>query len=193
MFLRFFLLFILFSHFVFPAILKDVVLKFKPTSSLSDYDNLDLSGLTNVSLCLGDFYDEREDKNLIGENKEEEDKGKILPVTTATPVGDFLKEVYTKLFKDVGIKIVQNGEKKLELKIIKFYVEEKNLYKAEVWLDIKILKGGSVLWEDRIMGSAKRFGRSYKLENYLESLSDAILDGFASLFQNGKFLEAIKK
>lgn len=193
MLLRFFLLIILSSNFVFPALLKDIVLKFKPTSSLSDYDNLDLSGLTNVSLCFGNFYDEREDKNLIGENKEEEDKGKILPVITATPVGDFLKEVFTKLFKDVGIKIVQTGEKTLELKVIKFYVEEKNLYKAEVWLDIKISKGGSILWEDRIMGSAKRFGRSYKLENYLESLSDAILDAFASLFQNGKFLEAIKK
>lgn len=193
MLLRFFLLLILSSNFIFPAILKDVVLKYKPTSTLSDYDNLDLSGLSTVSLSLGAFTDEREDKSLIGENKEEEDRGKILPVTTATPVGDFLKEVFKKLFKDVGIKINESSSKVLELKVIKFYVEERNLYKAETWFDIKLLKDGTILWEDRIMGSAKRFGRSYKLDNYLESLSDSILDAFASLFQNGKFLEAIKK
>lgn len=192
MIFRFILFFLCFSNFIFSGLLKDVDLKYKPTSSLADYDNLDLSGLYNVSISLGDFIDEREDKNLIGENREDEEKGKILPVTTATPVKDFLKDVFSKLFRDTGIKINESSPKVLEVRIIKFFVEERNLYKAEVWLDIKLLKGETVLWEDRVMGSAKRFGRSYKLDNYLESLSDAILDSFASLFQNRKFLDAIK-
>lgn len=189
--ISFFIFFI--PSLIFSALLKDVNLKFKPTSTLSDYDNLDLSGLSKVSLSLGNFTDEREDKNLIGENKEEEDKGKVLPVTTATPVDQFLKETFSKLFKDVGVKINDLSPKVLEINIIKFYAEERNLYKAEVWLDIKIKKENSILWEDRVMGNARRFGRSYKLDNYLEVLSDAIIDLFASLFQNGKFLEALKK
>lgn len=179
--------------FIFAGLLKDVNLKFRPTSSLADYDYLDLSGLSSVSISLGNFIDEREDKNLIGENREDENEGKILQVTTITPIPEFLKEVFSRLFKDVGVKISDGNPKVLELQVIKFYAEEKNLYKAEVWLDLKLKKGNVVLWEDRVMGSVKRFGRSYKLENYLEALSDAIIDCFASLFQNGKFTKALKE
>lgn len=179
--------------FIYPALLKDISLKFTPTSSLADYENLDLSGLSSVSISLGNFIDERENKELIGENREDEDKGKILQVTTAIPVSDFLKEVYKKLLKDVGIKIVDGSQKILEVNIVKFYVEERNLYKAEVWLDVKLKKDGYLIFSERVMGSVKKFGRSYKLENYLEVLSDAIIDGFASLFQNGKFTKALKE
>lgn len=189
---RFLFLIFCIPSLIFSGSLKDVALKYKPTSSLSDYENLDISGLSSVSLSLSTFIDDREKKDLIGENREDEEKGKVLPVTTATPVKDFLREVFSKLFKDTGIKIDESSPKVLEVKIIKFFVEEKNLYKAEVWLDLKLSRGGALLWEDRVMGSAKRFGRSYKLDNYLESLSDAILDCFASLFQNKKFTDALK-
>jgi len=193
MFLRFLFLILFIPFFSFSGILKDVNLKFKPTSSLSDYDNLDLSGLSSVSISFGNFSDERENKELIGENREDEEKGKILPVTTATPVTEFLKEAFLKLFKDIGLKVSEGSSKTIDFKVVKFFVEEKNLYKAEVWLDIQIKKDGKILWEDRIMGSAKRFGRSYKLDNYLEALSDAVIDCFASLFQNGKFTKALKE
>ncbi len=193
MFWKFLFLIFLFPPFIFSGLLKDINLKFRPTSSLADYDNLDLSGLSSLSISFGDFIDEREDKELIGENREDEEKGKILPVTTATPVSEFLKETFSKLFKDIDLKVSEGSPKTIEIKIIKFFVEERNLYKAEVWLDVKLKKGNEILWEDRIMGSAKRFGRSYKLENYLEVLSDAIIDCFASLFQNGKFTRALKE
>lgn len=190
---KFLFLSLLCSSFLYSALLKDVELKFKPTSSLSDYENMDLSSLSSISISLGNFSDEREKKELIGENREDEDKGKVLPVTTTTSVSDFLKETYKKILKDIGIKIVDGSPKTLEAKVIKFFVEEKNLYKAEVWLDIELKKDGVLIFEERIMGSAKRFGRSYKLENYYEVLSDAIIDGFAQLFQNQKFIKALKE
>lgn len=193
MFLRFLFFLLLFSSFLSSALLKDVELKFKPTSSLSDYEDMDLSSLSSISISLGNFIDEREEKELIGENREDEDKGKVLPVTTITLVSDFLKETYKKLLKDIGIKIVDGSPKTLEAKVIKFFVEEKNLYKAEVWLDIELKKDGVLIFNEKIMGSAKRFGRSYKLENYFEVLSDAIIDGFALLFQNLKFTKALKE
>lgn len=193
MFLRFLFLSLICSSFLYSALLKDVELKFKPTSSLSDYENMDLSGLSSISISLGNFSDEREKKELIGENREDEDKGKVLPVTTTTSVSDFLKEIYKKILKDIGIKIVDGSPTILEAKVVKFFVEEKNLYKAEVWLDIELKKDGVLIFEERIMGSAKRFGRSYKLENYYEVLSDAIIDGFAQLFQNRKFTKALKE
>lgn len=193
MFLKFLFLSLLFSSFLYSALLKDIELKFKPTSSLSDYENMDLSNLSSTSISLGSFSDEREEKGLIGENREDEDKGKVLPVTTKTPVSDFLKETYKKLLKDIGIKIVDGSPKTLEAKVIKFFAEEKNLYRAEVWLEIELKKDGALIFEERIMGSAKRFGRSYKLENYFEVLSDAIIDSFASLFQNEGFLKALKQ
>lgn len=193
MFLRFLFFSLLCSSFLYSALLKGIELKFKPTSSLADYENMDLSSLSSISISLGNFIDEREEKELIGENKEKEDKGKVLPVTTITSVSDFLKETYKKLLKDIGVKIVDGSPKTLEAKVIKFFVEEKNLYRAEVWLDIELKKDGVLIYQERIMGSAKRFGRSYKLENYFEVLSDAIIDSFASLFQNERFLNSLKK
>jgi hypothetical protein len=51
---------------------------------------------------------------------------------------------------------------------------------------------GKSLWEGNTTGSSTRFGRSYKLDNYHETLSDAIIDATGSLLQNSGFQDALK-
>ncbi len=188
----FFIIFLI-PQFLLPALLKDVTLRYKPTSTFADYPDLNLSGLSNIKIKLGDFIDERENVKLIGENREDEDEGKILPVTTKSSVPDFLKETFGILFKDLGIGISESSNIIFNLNIKKFMVIETNLYRAEVSFNVSLLKNGNLVYDENVRGSAKRFGRSYKLDNYLESLSDAILDAFASLFKNERFLKALKE
>ncbi len=183
----------LIPQFLLPALLKDITLRYKATSTFADYPDLNLSGLSKIKIKLGDFIDERENFNLIGENREDEDEGKILPVTTKSSVPDFLKETFAILFKEVGLGVSESSDIVFNLSIKKFMVIETNLYRAEVSFNVTLLKKGNLVYDENIRGSAKRFGRSYKLDNYLESLSDAILDGFVSLFKNERFLKALKE
>ena len=48
-------------------------------------------------------------------------------------------------------------------------------------------KANKIVWTGLITGSSKRTGRSYSLDNYMETLSDAIMD-FAKQFAENKSL-----
>ncbi len=48
-----------------------------------------------------------------------------------------------------------------------------------------------MLWSGTASGDATRFGRSYKLENYYEVLSDAIVNTVSSMLQSVPFQKAL--
>ena len=52
-------------------------------------------------------------------------------------------------------------------------------------------RGGETLWSGLASGDASRFGRSYKLENYYEALSDAIVNTVSSMLQSAPFQSAL--
>jgi hypothetical protein len=53
--------------------------------------------------------------------------------------------------------------------------------------------GSRTLWSGLASGDATRFGRSYKLENYYEVLSDAIVNTVNSMLQSADFLKALSQ
>ena len=73
----------------------------------------------------------------------------------------------------------------------KFFCLEGNLYEAEVLLKIKVLADGETVWAGVAGGSSKRFGRSYKADNYYECLSDALIDAVVNLFKVETFRQAV--
>jgi hypothetical protein len=54
-------------------------------------------------------------------------------------------------------------------------------------------RGGKTLWSGVASGDATRFGRSYKLENYYEVLSDAIVNTASSMLQSPEFQKALSE
>jgi hypothetical protein len=51
-------------------------------------------------------------------------------------------------------------------------------------------RGGKTLWSGLASGDETRCGRSYKLENYYEVLSDAIVNTVSSLLESAEFQKA---
>jgi len=60
---------------------------------------------------------------------------------------------------------------------------------AERYLQLD--RDGKTLWNGLASGDATRFGRSYKIENYYEALSDAIVNTVSSMLQSAPFQRAL--
>ena len=75
---------------------------------------------------------------------------------------------------------------KAELK--QFYVEEIDTYKGDVRMAVTLTNAaGTPVWQGITEGSASRFGRSYKAENYYEALSDSLIEATTNLVRNPGF------
>ena len=80
------LLTVVVAAYAAPGVLEHVPLKWKPTSDLK----LGPMQEPATAIQFEAFKDVRERPELIGENREDEDKGQIKPVTTTDDVGTFV-------------------------------------------------------------------------------------------------------
>ena len=67
-------------------------LRWTPTTEISELrlGSLDLTGLEGQPIEVLPFVDSRTNPTLVGENREDADEGRILPVTTKDRVADFV-------------------------------------------------------------------------------------------------------
>jgi hypothetical protein len=146
--------------------------------------------MTASSVMVATFTDGRDNKEAIGENRENEDPK---PVTTSDDVGAFLSTHIRQLFDQAGIKTVDSdGAVTIKGEVKKFFVREGNTYKSEVAIHLTVIgQDGKTLWNGLASGEATRFGRSYKAENYYEVLSDAVVNTVSSMLQAADFQKAI--
>jgi hypothetical protein len=168
------------------ALLEHVPLQWKPTSGLQ-LGGMQMSGAT---VQFEPFQDVRDNRQGIGENLED-DKPK--PVTTADDVGAFVSSHMRDLFDHAGLKTVDSGGAvTIKGEVKQFYVTETNTYKSEVAIHLTVVgRSGKTLWNGVVSGEATRFGRSYKLENYEEVLSDAVVNTVSSMLQSAEFQSAL--
>jgi hypothetical protein len=54
-------------------------------------------------------------------------------------------------------------------------------------------RDGNTLWKGLASGEATRFGRSYKIENYYEVLSDAVVNTVSSMLRSAEFRKALSR
>jgi hypothetical protein len=168
------------------APLVNVPLAWKPTSDL----RLGATQMTAATVQFEPFKDLRQMPEQIGENRED-DKPK--PVTTRDDVGAFVSKHMRELFSHAGMNIVDTGgDVIVKGEVRQFFVRETQTYKAEVAVHLTVVgKDGATLWSGVASGDASRFGRSYRLENYYEVLSDAVVNATSSTLQSAEFQKAL--
>ena len=171
------------------ALLEHVRLQWKPTSEL----RLAAMEMAQTPVQFEVFTDARTTPERIGENREDDDK--VKPVTTSDDVGAFVSTHMRELFDRAGLKTVDSGGGVLiKGEVKQFFVRETTTYKAEVAVHLTVVAAdGATLWSGIASGEATRFGRSYKLENYFEVLSDALVNTTSSMLQAPEFQRALAK
>jgi hypothetical protein len=167
-------------------LLEHVPLRWKPTSEL----RLGAMQMSQTPIQFETFQDVRDSKDAIGQNLED-DKPK--PVTTTDDVGAFVSSHMRELFDHAGLKTVDsNGTVTIKGEVTQFFVRETTTYKSAVAVHLTVVgSDGRTLWSGLASGDAKRFGRSYNLENYYEVLSDAIVNTVSSMLQSADFQKAL--
>ena len=172
--------------FAKTVLLEHVPVQWKPTSEL----RLGTMEMSQAPIQFEPFQDVRDNKEAIGENRED-DKPKA--VTTTDDIGAFVSSHMRELFDRAGLKTVDgDGAVTIKGEVRQFFVRETTTYKSEVTVHLTVLgRGGKTLWTGNASGEANRFGRSYKLENYYEVLSDAIVNTVSSMLDSAEFQKAL--
>jgi len=167
-------------------ILDHIPLQWRPTSAL----RLGTTQMTASTVTIADFTDARDNKEQIGENREDDTPK---PVTTSDDVGTFVSKNIRQLFDQAGVKTVDgNGDVIIKGEVKKFFVREESTYKSTVEVHLTVIdQAGKSLWNGLASGEATRFGRSYLAENYYEVLSDAVVNTVSSILQAAEFQKAM--
>ncbi|HTL98181.1 MAG TPA: hypothetical protein VL181_05195 [Holophagaceae bacterium] len=172
--------------------MEGVPLVWKPTSTLAEsMGAVNLLPLAGAKIWIQPFSDSRDDKALIAENQE---KDQPRPVTTRDDVAAFLGTHAVALYKEAGLSFASAPETAtvtVRVEILRCMVTEKDTYKGELNLRIQVEAGGKPLWAGVVLGEATRWGRSYKLENYYEAISDSLVDAVGKSLKSDSFLAAL--
>jgi hypothetical protein len=168
------------------SLLTHVSLQWRPTTELK----VGTMDVIDVPIHIDTFQDVRDNKEAIGENLEDNEPR---PVTTTDNVGAFVSSHVSDLFRHAGLKMVDRGsEVTIQGEVRQFFVRETTTYKSQLTVHLTVMgQDGTKLWSGIASGEANRFGRSYKLENYNEVLSDAIVNAVMSMLQSKEFQRAL--
>jgi len=170
--------------------LEGIPLVWKPTTNVATLGAVDLTGLTNVKVQVARLSDKRDAPGLIGENREKQPPRKV---TTPDDVPVFVTDHMKSLMKGAGVSVVDSGgTTMIKGEILQFFVVETDTYKGDVRIHFSVTNAaGKVMWNAVVGGSSTRFGRSYKDENYYETLSDSLIDATYNLLKTPGFHDAL--
>ncbi|MGZ3722625.1 MAG: hypothetical protein ACXVA9_06830 [Bdellovibrionales bacterium] len=161
--------------------------------STNDGKDFNIGKLSKYKIKIGTFKDERKTnpKNKIAENTEGEKVREVLVDTDN--FGPFVTENIKKVMERSGLEIVESGEDLNISGVIKdLFVTEASLYKGSATIKYIVRKGDTEVWSGVETGGSKRFGRSYKMENYMEAVSDSVVDSLMGLLNDQAFRSALK-
>jgi hypothetical protein len=176
-------------------LLTGLPLVWKPTTELGSLTPINIVGLGGRKIQLQPFTDARENRELIGENREDADEGKVFPVTTRDDVSAFVTDRFRFVARYYGLDTVANpGDVTIAGEVRSFFVTEDNTYQGDVSVKVRVIsKDESVSWEGVAAGSENRWGRSYKADNYLETLCDSLINLAHRVLSNAEFMAALRK
>lgn len=169
-----------------------VPLEWTPTSTLAEsMGALNLLPLAKAKIWIAPFTDSRDDKTLIAENRE---KTQPRPITTKDDVAAFLATHAKDLYREAGLSLAASEADAtvvVKVEVVRCMVVEQDTYKGSLNLVVQVEQGGKPLWRGTVLGEATRWGRSYKLENYYEAISDSLMDAVGKSLKSPSFLDAL--
>lgn len=171
--------------------LSNIPLVWSPTQSFAEFGAVDLNGIGNVKVQFNGFTDVRKNPPLIAENHE---KQPARQVTTRDNVAAFVTDHVKDTFSKAGISVVDSGgDVIVSGEIRDFFVNETEQYVGNVTVYVTMTNpAGKVLWQGVAGGGANNFGRSYKADNYYETLSNAVLKLSNSMLNSQGFRSALQ-
>jgi hypothetical protein len=170
--------------------LENIPLLWKPTTGMFSIGSAELAELQNARLQIDPVIDKRENTAVIGRNREEQTPRQV---TTLDDVSAFVANRMKALMSAAGIKVVDSGGTAvLKTELRQFFVDETDTYQAEVILRVTLTgPDGNVLWSGLTSGASARRGRSFRADNYYETLSDSLVGAAQQLIQNPGFRKAL--
>lgn len=171
--------------------LSNIPLVWSPTQSFAEFGAIDLNGIGNVKVQFNGFTDVRKNPALIAENHE---KDPVRQVTTKDNVASFVTDHVKETFGKAGLNVVDNGgDVIVSGEIRDFFVNETDQYVGNITAYVTVTNAaGKVLWQGVAGGGATNFGRSYKADNYYETLSNAVLKLSNSMLNSPGFHSALQ-
>jgi hypothetical protein len=176
------------------ADLANIPLNWTPTSTFASMGTIDLSGnIVSTSIHFDPLVDARQNPALIAENREKANK--FRQVTTTADVAAFVTNHVKESLHGAGLNIVDGAaDVTISGELRQFFVTETSTYKGEISMVIHVKNSaGKEVWTGVVGGDAERFGRSYKADNYYETMSDMVLRASYNLVGNQGFREALQK
>lgn len=174
-----------------PLKLENVPLVWKPEKQPQASAGAASASFFKAKVKVAPMTDSRKDPQLIAENRE---KTPARTVTTSDNVAAFVTTQFKMLLTSAGMTVVDSGESAVIKGDVKeFFVIETDEYAGEVSLGITVTDAaGKTLWQGATKGTSSRFGRSYSLPNYYQSLSDGLSNATSHLLQDAAFEQAIE-
>lgn len=171
--------------------LSNIPLVWSPTQSFAEFGAIDLNGIGNVKVQFNGFTDVRKNPALIAENHEDD---RVRQVTTKDNVASFVTDHVKDTFSKAGINVVDSGgDFVVSGEIRDFFVNETDQYVGNITVYVTLTDAsGKVVWQGVAGGGANNFGRSYKADNYYETLSNAVLKLGNSLLNSPGFHGALQ-
>lgn len=170
--------------------LENIPMLWMPTTGVLSIGSAELAELQSARLQIDPVTDKRENTEAIGQNREQQ---MPRPVTTPDDVAAFVTNRMKALVSLSGIKVVDSeGTAILKTELRRFFVDETNTYQGEVILRVTLTDpDGKVVWSGLTSGATARRGRSFKADNYYETLSDSLVGAVQQLLQNRGFRQAL--
>ena len=167
-------------------------LVWKPTPVLSEStERINLTPFANQKIAFLPLVDNRQDKGLLGENRE---KAQARFVSTPDAVAPYVSAQLLNLMKESGLPVTDKADGATIVvsgELLRFSVIEKDTYQGEFRALLQARSGEKLVWKGMAVGRATRFGRSYKLENYHEVLSDCIVEAVSRLLSDQIFISVL--
>jgi hypothetical protein len=151
---------------------------------------------SNYKVFIEPILDERDNKDAIGQNTEEENKPPVMIHAGEGPTPmEFIRQELLKEFTNNNLSVADSpaaAKRIITLRLLRFWTVEANTYRAEVRCGVEVKdSGGTVLWKGSVAGTNSRFGRSLKPENYQQCFSDGTIAMIGKLLSNPEFQNAI--
>jgi hypothetical protein len=175
--------------------LANIPLKWSPTQTFGDMGPVELGGpVLTTRVRIETFTDSRPNATLVAENREK--PANIRTVTTSTNVPEFIAQHMQDIMHAAGIQTVGGAEADIIIsgEVREFFVTETDEYRGKLGLFVTARNAqGKEIWSGLIFGGAENFGRSYKADNYYETMSNMVLRATYNLLANPGFHQVLHK